>query len=604
MIEEDDEFEDALDAIDTAKMEVDGIVHPSDSISTRAVSVTVTPSLWSPHGSSEGSRIESVPEDKVLLNTVQSSRSPHPIPVCSYNKMSPTGPPPTHPPPPLPFRDRGYSNPWDPRSPPPLPPRNPSVRLPDPVAAELVSRLSRIDDESSFHTPIAGTSTDNVVPNLLISRSQRVSTNSTDSIPSVSGETGSGRRRGHTKTNSLDRGLTLAKSLKNVDNQQLESIASESSSISSPSSEHSKKKSKQVITEKGEVREKLVADKKELQENGCNSVITKVIHDIFPVNKLLLIKMNLFYVFSIGLFQETTVKCFSNETSPDFCMPSSSLCSPIDPITRDVERRMSMKRDGNLTSDRTSEDGRSDRFSNTRSSIGHAKSLARNYSSFASGLFKGAFQKVMSAAHGRYANTFFLSNRCFLFPPYANRLLILVAPLQKLLRMIHQKVKVNSPKLVQCTHYFAYDRYQQKTDGCSSASDVFESTMSNMESFRPPSSSESNTNSESVYDDNDVACLVSTKPFAVFKGHTADILDLSWSKNYFILSSGMDRTVKLWHLSRSECLCCFQHVDFVTCVAFLPKVKFITAITFVKNGKFAVVGTYNGRCYFYTTDVR
>ncbi|KHJ80985.1 WD domain, G-beta repeat protein, partial [Oesophagostomum dentatum] len=31
-------------------------------------------------------------------------------------------------------------------------------------------------------------------------------------------------------------------------------------------------------------------------------------------------------------------------------------------------------------------------------------------------------------------------------------------------------------------------------------------------------------------------------------------------------------------------------------------VKFITALTFVKNGKFAVVGTYNGRCFFYTTD--
>ncbi|KJH46077.1 ribosomal protein S14p/S29e, partial [Dictyocaulus viviparus] len=31
-------------------------------------------------------------------------------------------------------------------------------------------------------------------------------------------------------------------------------------------------------------------------------------------------------------------------------------------------------------------------------------------------------------------------------------------------------------------------------------------------------------------------------------------------------------------------------------------VKFITAIAFVKNGKFAVVGTYNGRCFFYSTD--
>lgn len=56
-----------------------------------------------------------------------------------------------------------------------------------------------------------------------------------------------------------------------------------------------------------------------------------------------------------------------------------------------------------------------------------------------------------------------------------------------------------------------------------------------------------------------------------FQGHNADVLDLSWSKNNFLLSSGMDRTVKLWHITRTECLCCFQHVDFVTCVAFLPK---------------------------------
>lgn len=62
------------------------------------------------------------------------------------------------------------------------------------------------------------------------------------------------------------------------------------------------------------------------------------------------------------------------------------------------------------------------------------------------------------------------------------------------------------------------------------------------------------------------------KPLCTYRGHTADVLDLSWSRNYFILSSGMDRTVKLWHLSRPECLCCFQHMDFVTCIAFMPKV--------------------------------
>ena len=138
-------------------------------------------------------------------------------------------------------------------------------------------------------------------------------------------------------------------------------------------------------------------------------------------------------------------------------------------------------------------------------------------------------------------------------------------------------------------------RYQQKTDACRSASDVFEATIGDLE--RPPSSAESQTMSGQTTNEQEdeeedssgnVKSLFCTKPFAIFKvnfflenklililkfqGHTADIMDVSLSKNYFILSSGMDRTVKLWHLSRSECLCCFQHVDIVTCVAFLPKV--------------------------------
>uniref|UniRef100_A0A0K0F1R0 WD repeat-containing protein 44 n=1 Tax=Strongyloides venezuelensis TaxID=75913 RepID=A0A0K0F1R0_STRVS len=128
--------------------------------------------------------------------------------------------------------------------------------------------------------------------------------------------------------------------------------------------------------------------------------------------------------------------------------------------------------------------------------------------------------------------------------------------------------------------------------------------------------------------------IISGKPLCTYRGHTSDIVDLSWSKSYFILSSGNDKTVKLWHLSRNECLCCFQHMDFVTGVAFLPKddkyfisgsmdgkvrlwhipdkkvvlwnevegSKFITALTFVKNGKYIVVGTYVGQCFFFTTE--
>lgn len=127
------------------------------------------------------------------------------------------------------------------------------------------------------------------------------------------------------------------------------------------------------------------------------------------------------------------------------------------------------------------------------------------------------------------------------------------------------------------------------------------------------------------------------RPFCKYKGHTADLLDLSWSKNYFLLSSSMDKTVRLWHISRRECLCCFQHIDFVTAIAFHPRddryflsgsldgklrlwnipdkkvalwnevdgqTKLITAANFCQNGKYAVIGTYDGRCIFYDTEVK
>ncbi|KAL2182079.1 WD40-repeat-containing domain protein [Thermothelomyces heterothallicus CBS 202.75] len=122
------------------------------------------------------------------------------------------------------------------------------------------------------------------------------------------------------------------------------------------------------------------------------------------------------------------------------------------------------------------------------------------------------------------------------------------------------------------------------------------------------------------------------QPVMEFKGHTGEVLDLSWSKNNFLLSSSMDKTVRLWHMSRSECLCTFKHKDFVTRLAFHPRddrfflagsldtmlrlwsipdkaVAFsaqlpdlVTAVAFSPDGKVAIAGLLNGYCMFYETE--
>ncbi|KAL5115549.1 hypothetical protein ACEQ8H_006525 [Pleosporales sp. CAS-2024a] len=122
------------------------------------------------------------------------------------------------------------------------------------------------------------------------------------------------------------------------------------------------------------------------------------------------------------------------------------------------------------------------------------------------------------------------------------------------------------------------------------------------------------------------------KIFREYRGHTATILDLSWSKNNFLLSSSMDKTVRLWHISRPETLCLFKHSDFVPSIQFHPTddrfflagsldaklrlwsipdktVAFsvavpdmITAVSFTPDGKTCIAGTLGGICMFYDTD--
>jgi WD repeat-containing protein 44 len=126
--------------------------------------------------------------------------------------------------------------------------------------------------------------------------------------------------------------------------------------------------------------------------------------------------------------------------------------------------------------------------------------------------------------------------------------------------------------------------------------------------------------------------IVIDTPFRMYSGHTADVIDIAWSKANFLLSASIDNTVRLWHVSRSKCLHMFQHSDFVTTVNFHPiedrffisgsfdrklriwnipehcvveyaqTADIITSATFSPNGKMAVAGLVHGQCVLYQTD--
>ncbi|WMV34041.1 hypothetical protein MTR67_027426 [Solanum verrucosum] len=120
------------------------------------------------------------------------------------------------------------------------------------------------------------------------------------------------------------------------------------------------------------------------------------------------------------------------------------------------------------------------------------------------------------------------------------------------------------------------------------------------------------------------------EPLHVFRGHSGDILDVSWSENNYLLSSSTDKTVRLWQVGYDKCLKVFSHSNYVTCIQFNPvsddyfisgsidgKVRIwainsgqvvtwtdikdiVTAISYRPDGKGGIIGSIAGACCFFS----
>ncbi|CAI9774197.1 unnamed protein product [Fraxinus pennsylvanica] len=119
------------------------------------------------------------------------------------------------------------------------------------------------------------------------------------------------------------------------------------------------------------------------------------------------------------------------------------------------------------------------------------------------------------------------------------------------------------------------------------------------------------------------------RPLHVFVGHSGDIVDLSWSNTNCLLSSSIDKTVRLWRVGCELCLKVFRHSDYVTCIQFNPvnddyfisgsidgKVRIwtvsgcqvvnwteirdiVTAVSYRPDGQGGIIGSITGMCHFF-----
>ncbi|XP_072958287.1 uncharacterized protein [Typha angustifolia] len=166
---------------------------------------------------------------------------------------------------------------------------------------------------------------------------------------------------------------------------------------------------------------------------------------------------------------------------------------------------------------------------------------------------------------------------------------------------------------------------------------IYFSVNNNSEITPIQAKKEKMSKSTSMKKTTDSACVViptkifriSEEPLHEFHGHNGDVLDLSWSANKYLLSSSIDKTVRLWQVGCNNCIKIFPHNNYVTCVQFNPanekyfisgsidgKVRIweipgcqvadwadikeiITAVCYRQNGQGLVVGTITGNCRFY-----
>ncbi|VAI29347.1 unnamed protein product [Triticum turgidum subsp. durum] len=129
----------------------------------------------------------------------------------------------------------------------------------------------------------------------------------------------------------------------------------------------------------------------------------------------------------------------------------------------------------------------------------------------------------------------------------------------------------------------------------------------------------------------DKVFALAEQALCVLEGHEDDVLDLTWSKSDQLLSSSMDKTVRLWDTASKACLKKFSHSDYVTSIQFNPvddryfisgsldaKVRLwsipnrqvvdwtdvnemVTAASYSPDGQSAIIGSHQGSCRFYKT---